>query len=548
LSNFHLLKIFRIKSDQSPSLSWQIFQEMTENKGREEITTIMPESSIPNKTIVHSTTYGLNPTPATITLPKVPNGFESAANRGLSLSKKILPGQVVSVKVEPPLNIHHDQKNPAARLVQLVSAANSVASDGRQVSAPNILKRAKPGATTITLAPKRQMVSTTTYVTTIPSPPSSTTSSINSENGNQDYPTCSSTSQQNNGSNNTDYVPLSPLSLLAEEAARRTPTLNLAPCTTLDVPLDPKFIGGPIIAGKEQIDIRKSEIVCQQISEQKLCGPYVVLIAHSHREYRGTMIKAENFEGFKEDNEVMKRWPLRAWTDSAYSETQYVLLDIPKLGTHPVAIVTLKEENVINLRFPVLSSDRNNHGHKKFGRLWEQIVFPYEKLKTAYAHWHITPIQIVAELRDPNKLKKPKRPDLIQQNMALLPYRQNGADFSAGSPFSLPLPDFSDDDSVDSKHPKFMDIKREPSFEDPDQSTMTSFSNPNEFDKERMICNIMDNYQKHCEVLRSVSPELLRLYWIKSNSLVQDTMEYLESEKLRLRPTTIVHQYENHGT
>ena len=72
------------------------------------------------------------------------------------------------------------------------------------------------------------------------------------------------------------------------------------------------------------------------------------------------MIKAENFEGFKEDNEVMKRWPLRAWTDSAYAETQYVLLDIPKLGTHPVAIVTLKEENVINLRFPVLSSDRNS--------------------------------------------------------------------------------------------------------------------------------------------------------------------------------------------
>ena len=51
-------------------------------QGREEITTIMPESSIPNKTIVHSTTYGLNPTPATITLPKVPNGFDSAANRG----------------------------------------------------------------------------------------------------------------------------------------------------------------------------------------------------------------------------------------------------------------------------------------------------------------------------------------------------------------------------------------------------------------------------------------------------------------------------------
>ena len=59
----------------------------------------------------------------------------------------------------------------------------------------------------------------------------------------------------------------------------------------------------------------------------------------------------------------------------------------------------------------------SDHGHKKFGRLWEQIVFPYEKLKTAYTHWHITPIQILAELRDPN------RPDLIQQNMAFLPYR-----------------------------------------------------------------------------------------------------------------------------
>ncbi len=111
---------------------------------------------------------------------------------------------------------------------------------------------------------------------------------------------------------------------------------------------------------EEQVDIRKSEIVCQQLSEQKLNGPYVVLIAHSHREYRSTMIKAENFEGFKEDNEAMRRWPLRAWTDSAYSETQYVLLDIPKLGTHPVAIVTLRDENVINLRFPVLSSDRNS--------------------------------------------------------------------------------------------------------------------------------------------------------------------------------------------
>jgi hypothetical protein len=53
-------------------------------------------------------------------------------------------------------------------------------------------------------------------------------------------------------------------------------------------------------------------------------------------------------------------------------------------------------------------------------------------------------------------------------------FRQNGTDFSAGSPLSLPLPDFSDGDSEDSRHPKFMDIEREPSFEDPDQSTVST--------------------------------------------------------------------------
>ena len=81
----------------------------------------------------------------------------------------------------------------------------------------------------------------------------------------------------------------------------------------------------------------------------------------------------------------------------------------------------------------------------------------------------------MAELRDPKKLKKPKRPDLIQLPMAILPYRQNGADFSVGSPFSLQYPDASDDESSEPRnHPKFMDIKREP-FEDPDQSTVSFY-------------------------------------------------------------------------
>jgi len=248
----------------------------------------------------------------------------------------------VSVRVESPTNngiATMNDKN--TRLITLVPAGSTTNTEQRPAT-PNILKR-KPNNTTVTLAPKRPMISTT-YVTTLPS----STSNVDK---------IPSVDHQQNHMEHMDH---SPLSLLAEEAARRTPSLNLSPSTTSDLPLDPKFIGGPIIAGKEQIDIRKSEIVCQQISEHKLNGPYVVLIAHSHREYRGHPIKAENFEGFKEDTETMKRFPLRAWTDSAYHETQYVHLEIPKLGLHPVAIVTLKDENVLNLRFPVLSSDRNS--------------------------------------------------------------------------------------------------------------------------------------------------------------------------------------------
>lgn len=269
--------------------------------------------------------------------------------------------------------------------------------------------------------------------------------------------------------------------------------------------------------GKEQVDIRKSEIVCQQLSEQKLNGPYVVLIAHSHREYRSTMIKAENFEGFKEDNEAMRRWPLRAWTDSAYSETQYVLLDIPKLGTHPVAIVTLRDENVINLRFPVLSSDRNNHGHKKFGRLWEEIVFPYDKLKNAHLHWQITPIQIVAELRDPNKLKKPKRPDLASTLALNLPYRTNIADVAGGY--------FETSDDEDSRHHARLGemIKKEP-FEE-SESNFAMYT----IDPDQLINSMVDNYRQFCESLRS-KPQELQWFQRKSARDLQDLRELMSFE------------------
>ena len=99
----------------------------------------------------------------------------------------------------------------------------------------------------------------------------------------------------------------------------------------------------------------------------------------------------------------------------------------------------------------------SDHGHKKFGRLWEQIIFPYDRLKSSYSCWHITPIQIVAELRDPKKLKKPKRPDLIQAQATLpLPYpiHQNPGkslcEFFSGSYF-LTLSNFSQNLNKSSK-------------------------------------------------------------------------------------------------
>jgi hypothetical protein len=176
---------------------------------------------------------------------------------------------------------------------------------------------------------------------------------------------------------------------------------------------NPKFINGHSgqKSGREQTNIKKGETVTLQVSEENLTGQYVVAVVHSHPLYRPKTIHVLRFGGYKEDAmKNLTRFPLRAWTDSSsYHITRYCSLIIPKLGLHHVAIVHMKDDNVINLRFPMLSFDRGNFGNKKHGRLWELIIFPYDKLKSAYEHWSVCPIQIVAELRDPNKSKNPKR-------------------------------------------------------------------------------------------------------------------------------------------
>ena len=110
---------------------------------------MMPETSTLPSRIVHSTMSNGVPNGVTVTAATIP--------------KKLVSG-IVSVKVEPP-GPHGDAKPTATRLIHLVPAGSAVAAaiaaNGLERPAtPNILKRAKPMNTSVTLAPKRAMVST----------------------------------------------------------------------------------------------------------------------------------------------------------------------------------------------------------------------------------------------------------------------------------------------------------------------------------------------------------------------------------------------------
>ena len=78
---------------------------------------------------------------------------------------------------------------------------------------------------------------------------------------------------------------------------------------------------------------------------------------------------------------------------------------------------------------------------------------------------------------------------------------------------------------------------------------MTSMCSPTDVNREQMICDILENYRKHGELVQNVSDEMLRLYWVQSNSLVTGTIDVMNynSQKQRLHQgtTALVHQYEN---
>ena len=126
----------------------------------------------------------------------------------------------------------------------------------------------------------------------------------------------------------------------------------------------------------EQINIQRGRTVQQQISMHKLNGPYVVMIAHSHSMYRRYPITVENIEASEKDTDVMKQFSFRVWKESgAYEETKYLYLNIPLLGIHPIAIDNFNNENILNLLFPILSSDPNSKQTYQF----MIIQFPRQK-------------------------------------------------------------------------------------------------------------------------------------------------------------------------
>ncbi len=103
----------------------------------------------------------------------------------------------------------------------------------------------------------------------------------------------------------------------------------------------------------------------------------------------------------------------------------------------------------------------------------------------------------MAELRDPNKLKKPKRPDLASTLALNLPYRTNIADVAGGY--------FETSDDEDSRHHARLGemIKKEPFEESESNVSVLKFSLSKEF-FELYYLEKLDSEKFHCFLSLSV--------------------------------------------
>jgi len=173
-----------------------------------------------------------------------------------------------------------------------------------------------------------------------------------------------------------------------------------------------KFVDGEFSQSYEQTDCRINEVVGMELvmdsdpSSKRLYGTVNIYLVHSHELFLRDIIDAKGHQGVKDDTDAMRDYPLRAWVANGNGSEEYKLLPTKVHGDVKAVTVNLQGENKINLLFTVLSTDQGNFGRNHKAKLWSlEIVGEVNRIPVKIS----IPVQVVACLRNPKKLKRSKR-------------------------------------------------------------------------------------------------------------------------------------------
>jgi len=173
-----------------------------------------------------------------------------------------------------------------------------------------------------------------------------------------------------------------------------------------------KFVDGEFSQSYEQTDCRINEVVGMELQMasdptiKNLNGWVNIYLVHSHELFLRDIIDAKGHQGVKDDTDEMRDFPLRAWVANGNGSEKYNILPTKQHGDVKAVTVTLQGENKINLLFTVLSTDQRNFGRNHKAKLWSlEIVGEVNNNPVKIS----IPVQVVACLRNPRKLKRSKR-------------------------------------------------------------------------------------------------------------------------------------------
>ena len=206
------------------------------------------QTSRPAATVIHNTNI----------VTSTPTSASVAAAINSGHAKVIFPHNLLKLKIEtPPIASVSTNGNPSAIMPNMASATTA---DGQtrviqlaSQTPPATGIEAVPGATSIMANASATSRLMTTNILKRPRPNSAgitvqPTTPVAAKKGSA-ASVSSTTSEADEASRLMDAA--NSLNMLANEAARRSPTLNLTPSTTSDVPLNPRFISGPFIQGSK---------------------------------------------------------------------------------------------------------------------------------------------------------------------------------------------------------------------------------------------------------------------------------------------------------